>query len=1073
MPPTPVRRLTITHPRIEDPISVPLNWDSFPAPLQQELDALDTNDDGTLTYTPARGGGPAGSSFEVQHSDDTAGRLSQLLWSMGESYPSNNRRADGATLVDRTRVLRSVQNDLYDHLVLPVLGGESDRSDPARWIDALRLLEESADAVHLYRVAQLALSQYETTRNIEFLRIAETALLSARRFGAMTRAGRTEVLPLVDRSLRAINPVLDRVDQEAFARNLQFPYLLTTIGSPITADLSTLQSEDGLVYFGVAVPSAFAEENQADLNGALTRYFNETSPVTIRTSTFRDQTGTTDFSLTAVAVEPDAPGPTDDRIDPQSSFHINQGRLNRRVFGGQEMVYFRVGFRLPDAAEALGGRSIRRFDVRLTRGEDTRRIDGGFVLQNMIGRPSRDLFAADIHVNERDYEVVRVMTESLIRSASQPGADPSLRDRAEEVERFYESMNEQVTAAVDAWNEAYRRGEIDRVFLNGDLADFTNIAVTLEHQSYRGTNVRRFREIIGRLEPPLYVVSGNHDHHGQPFPLSLHIRNFINAEGLRDLYADHFDRYRFTGTLYFEGLKALLPETSSGDGWISDVFRELYADDPFSPPNDAFLDHHLREIGIYETYGVSLGNGFRVFAWPTETEHFNYGRYLLEEVHEPVGLNALRAIPQYVVGQHVNGKGPRPENFVAFLRELETAQARGQRLILMGHYPPFFQGEGPDQTPDSQDTLRGNAALGLRLASWYYRNDAGERILAASLGGHVHHYAETDFFLHFDIDEERNRFRAALGEILSRRDPATIFQDIHELRDSWGLDGRTEVRRVQQPGSDGFPGPIMRSCNENSCSYYRARGTLFVNLPTLGVPSADQAGYIVITSHPDGEIDVAPRFIRLNPRGSLVDVPGNNLESFRRQRWEEARDWDTRRPISPFTPRTTPTTVTTSGPHRPGERPRWDFLPIVYQYPRNKLALTFDAGFAWDMRSGETGFSLGGQLLIPTSRNSNLIFGGPNYIALGAEYSWLTDDLNLRGGLDLGILTPYFTVNSVTHGDPILGGELLLHSIFPHAGISAFGGSTIHGDWNIGMGLRFTLPVVTFRATQPRRSPDE
>ncbi len=1071
---TPVRRLTITHPRLSDPVTIPLNWESFPEPLQQELDRLDTNDDGNLTYSPARGGAPAGGPFEVQHTDDTANQLSRLFVSFGESFPSNTRRGDLATLDDRTRVLRSIQNGLYDHVVLPVLGGPSDQNDLSRWIEASRLLEETGDYRHLYRFAQMARSQYEATRNIEFLRVAEGALLASRRFASMSRLGRSGTLPDVDRELQAINPILDRADQEAFQRDIQAPYLLATIGSPITADLATLQGEDGMVYFGVAVPRTFVRENHLDPNAVIARFFNETSPVTIRASAFRDQPGTQEFQLTATAVERDAPGPLDDRIDSQSSFHIDQRRLGQRVFGGQEMVYYRVGFRLPEAAEALGDRPIQRFDITLTCDENVRRISGGFVLQNMTGRASRDLFAADIHINERDYEVVQVMTESLARASTQPGADPALRGQIEEVERFYESMNEQVTAAVDAWNDAYRRGEIDRVFLNGDLADFVNIATTLQHQDYRSTNIRRFREIIGRLEAPLYVVSGNHDHHGQPFPLSLHIRNFINAEGLRDLYADHYDSHRFTGTLYFEGIKALLPDSSTDEEWIGDVFRELYADNPFSPPNDVFLDHHLREIGIYETYGVSLGNGFRVFAWPTETEHFNYGRYLLEEAHEPVGLNALKAIPLYVLNQHVNGKGPRPENFIAFLRELETARARGQRLILMGHYPPFFQGEGPDQTPDSRDTLRGEAALAIRLASWYYRNADGESIVAASLGGHVHHYAETDFILHFEDEGERSRFRTSLGQIFARRDPETIFHDIHEIRHAWDLDSRTEIRRVQEPGSDGFPGPIMRSCNENSCSYYRARGTAYLNLPTLGVPSEDQAGYVIITSHPDGRIDVAPRFIRMSLQGSLIDVPGSDLESFRRRRWEEARNWDASHQVPEFTARTEPTAVTISGPHTPGERPRWDFLPIVYQYPENKLALTFDAGWALDFRSGGNGFSLGGQLLLPISRESNLIFGGPNYVALGAEYSWLTRDLNLRGGLDLGLLTPYFTLNAATSERPILGGEILLHSIFPHAGITVFGGSSIdREDWNVGLGLRFTLPVITFRATQPPARPDE
>lgn len=1071
----PVQRLRISHPDLpqDQDVEIDLPWDAFSSEERSELDALDANDDGTLAYAPQLGG-RAGA--EAQHADGTGDRLQRVLWGYAWASPHNNRLNDRGTMDDRWRTLQTIQNRVYDRVAQPILG---DGTDPTKWRSAARILSETGDFIHLYRLAVQARARYASSQNIEYLRIAEEMLLEAKRFAAPVREGRLYHFRNIENELSQVNPLLDRADRARFREEARNPYLMATMGSPITADLSALQGENGAVTFAVAVPRSFITANQGDLNTAIANYFNQTAPVSVRSSRFRDQEGPADFRLTAVRVEIDHPGSADDPIEAQSSYHLDQARLGRTAFNGQgQMVYYRVAFRMENPAEALGSRPLQRFDVRIGSGTEARTVTGGFVVQNMAGQTSHDVFAADLHVNERDYEVVRIMGDSL-RSlaatyASQgllPDQVPALRLQAEEVERFYESINEQVEAAVDQWNEAYRRGEIHRVFLAGDLADFANIARTLEHQGYRSTNVRRLREILGRLEAPLYVVSGNHDHHGYPFPLSLHLRNFNHAESLQGLYGMHYDDHRFPtdNIRYFDGVKALIPDTSSEEGWIGDVIRELSADNPFGPPNDAFLDHHMREIGIYETYGVGLGNGFRVFAWPTETEHFNYARHLLEELHEPVAPGVINGITEYVVRQHVNGKGPRPETFVAFLREMEAARASGQRLILMGHYPTFYAGEGPDQSPDSVDTLRGDAAWAVRMASWYYRRANGEAVMPLSVAGHVHHYGESDFTFRFANAAEENHFRRELRTILDRKNASSILDDLHHLRHSWDLDNRIEIRRVQDPGSDGFPGPIMRDFNGDTSSYCRRRGTAFLNIPTLGVPG-ETSGYVILTTHPDGRVDVAPRLLRVGPQANVIEAAGNRLEDFRRRRWNEARDWDPSRTLPAFAPRTSPTVMTTTGPGVPGSRPLWDFFPLVYQYPRGKFALTLDGGLEWDFRRGEVSGMIGGQLLFPLTHDIHTVLGGPNYFALGAEYSGLSRDLRIRGGLDWGVLTTYMIADRVTSGRPFLGGEALVHGIFPHAGLSAWGGSTFQGDWGVGLNLRLTLPLVTYRSPSGEHS---
>ncbi len=1072
----PVRKLTVTDPHLKEAAMILIDWDSFPKSLQDQLDRLDTNDDGILTYSPVRGS----KGIEVCHGNGTAEQLQRILWGYAWADPFNDREIDRRTLPYRLKTTQKLQDAVYQKIVVPILNG--DRGNPNCWRHAGRILAETADDRHLDRLAH-GLAKFVTSReerkprDLEFLGVAEEFLLEAKRFAARVPDSRLDFLKKVDQQLGEINPLLDEIDRQAFDSALLHPYLMASMGSPITADLESLRKGE-FFYFGAAVPAEFVRQHPNDFEEAVIRFFNEESPLLLRRSSFQDRPGTRDYPLTAVWVECDQPHSADDQNGSQTSFHIDQERMNRTVFKGREVLYIRVAFGLPQAAEAIGSRPIQKFDLR----QGDRSIPGGFVLQNMKGRLStRSIFASDLHVSERDYEIAAVMVESLEENQRQrrvegeaPRALPvEGATQAPLIDRFYESTNEQVEAAIDLWNEDYRRGEIDRVCLAGDLADFVNQGLTLEHGSYRSTNIRRLKQILSRLEAPLYTVSGNHDHHGYPFPLSVHRRNFPSAPLLRDLYKDHYDSHRipFLSVYYWEGIKALLPSSSSNFfGTAGDVLGEILAKEHFASTNDDFLDHYLREIGTYETFGIGLGNKFRVFGWPTESEHFNYVRFLTDEIHEPVGLAVLKSMKQYILDQHVMGKGPRPETFVAFLRELETAKAEGQQLILMGHYPAFFPEQGPEQTPDAVDSLRGDPNWGVRLASWYYRTKEGQSVLAAAIGGHVHHYGEFDFLFHFADADEEKRFRTELGSVLDKKDPATIFDDLHYFRRRWNLENRIEIHRIFEPGSNGYPGPCLRPPTGKPNDECLLRGgTLFLDLPALGIPSEDQSGYLIVTTHPNGQLEIASRLLRVGPQGNKIVAAGEQLEPFRKERWEETRAWDRTRILNPFQPRSKETEIDPVQAGTPEGDPRWDFFPLVYQYPKRKIGLTLDIGWSHDFKNEDAGLLAGGQLLFPLSDNTNGLVGGPNYLALRGEYSTLSDDLNLGLGIDLGVLTPTLTLNSVTGGDPRLGGELILHGLLPlPPAVSIWGDSTFDGDWGMGFNIRFSLPSLTYRYSQTR-----
>ncbi len=1108
-----VDRLSIVHPDLpKGRVTVEIPWGSFPDEMQQTLDALDPNDDGEIVYSPLpRPDAP--SEAEVVHSNHTASQLFRLFWSYEGVGPHVRRDLNEATLDSRTATAQEIQLKVYNQAALSILG---DKKDPARFRIAQRVLMTMGDYEHLYELGQIAQDRWVKTKNVAFLRVAEELYLEARRLASAVRPGRVE-MPKIDAALVKINPILDRVDREDFAKAAQRPYLLASLGSPITANLEELKKDDGVVYLEVAVPKDWVEKQKRKgepIDEALIHYFDRIERPTLKRSAFQDETENREYPLIPTTVEEDLPGAADDRIDRQSSFHVNQDRLNRALFGKKkgEMVYYRVGFRLPSVVQALGDQKIRRFDLKFTLGEETvtRVVPGAFVLQNRTGQTSRDVFATDLHMSERDYDIARVMLETMadeFASGQAPQASDDLPEDAAAIERFYESVNENVEASIASWNELYRQGKIDRVFLLGDLSDFVNIALTLENTGYRSTNIRRLKHILSKAEFPLLTTTGNHDHRGQGFATSRHVRNFVFQEDLHKYYEKCFDQSgsqhpfapSFSGSLYWNGgIRGLIQGTCSSDADCFDdqILDRLNTDNPWKIPNDEFLGHHLREIGTYETYGTDLGNGFRVFIWPTESEDFNYANFLLKDCPDPVGIFSedscfWRGIENYWVKQEPNGIGPNPENFLAFLNELQTSQSRGERLILGGHYPTISTGTGPDGVQAGTGTFKGDVAWSVRLASYYYRLPKGDTVLAASIAGHVHHYEEYDFWFHFhhlaetthekehkgeiydglDLDEHIDemtheieaRFKKELGEILSKADDS-IYEDLDDFRERWHLDDITHIRQVHEPGSDGYPGPVVKEVNKDSKKHGRSYGTAFVNLPALGPPSDSDQGYLIVTTNPDGTFEMEPRFVRLTAEGRTVDVPGSQLEKYRKKRWQEIQDWDPSRKIAPFSAHKRKT-----GSHlnEHSLRPRQtvDFVPLICQYPVGKICVNLDLTLQWDSFSFLPDTILGGEIAFPLNKKVNTKrFGHPNYFVFGAAYSFENNDVRTRFGIDWGQFRTDVTMDNLSSSSPTFGGELLWHTVLPpQPGIGVWLESDFDGNVAGGVMLRTTPTLLTVK----------
>jgi hypothetical protein len=1083
----------VDHLKIVDPdlpkgeVTVDIPWGSFPDGMQQTLDDLDQNDDGTIDYSPV-----SGSSSEVTHENATVDRLFRLFWSYEGVAPYPRRDLNEATLDSRTASAEKFQLEVYNNAALSILG---DKRDPAKFRIAQRILATVGDYKHLYELGQIAQDRWLTTSNIDFLRAAEDLYLEARRLASQVRLGRSETMPKIDAALQRINPVLDKADREAFKLAEQRPFLLASLGSPITANFDELKKDDGVVYFEVAVPKDWVDKTERrgeTVEDSLVHYFNSIERPTLKGSPFKDETENREYPLTAAAAEKDAPGAADDRIDAQSSFHANQDRLTRVLFEKKKgsMIYYRVGFRLPSVVQAMGGQKIRKFDLKLTFGNDdaVREIPGAFVLQNMAGQTSRDVFASDLHLSERDYDIPRVLLETMAEKVASGEGGDQLPEDAAAIERFYESIDENVEASIEEWNELYREGKIDRAFFLGDLSDFVNIGLTLQKAGYRSTNIRRLQHILSKAEFPVFTVTGNHDHRGQGFATSIHLRNFVFQDGLQKYYEKDYDQSgtdhpfapSFSGNLYWQGgIRGLVMGTCSSDAdcFTHQILDRLNSDDPWKIPNDGFLGPQFREIGSYETYGTGLGNGFRVFLWPTESEDFYYASFLLKDCPDPVGLLDSdscfwRGIENYWVKQEPNGMGPNPENFLAFVNELKTAKSLNERVILGGHYPVISTGKGPDGVQAGTDTMKGDVAWAVRLAAYHFRSQDGDPILAASLSGHVHRYEEYDFWFHFQhLAEEKHKkpeeletqFHKELGEIFDNAGP-DIYSRLNDFRERWHLDDITHIRQVDKPGSDGFPGEVIREVNRDSNKHGRTWGTAFVNMPALGPPSDSGQGYLIVTTNPDGTYAIEPRFTRLTADGRMIDVPGTELEKYRKERWDEIHDWDTSRKIAAF-PAYKAKTTSHINDHTLSPRRTFDFLPIIYQYPAGKIGVNLDLTLQWDSLSLSPKTVLGGELVFPLNDHVNTKrFGHPNYFALGAAYSFEDKDVRTRFGIDWGQFRTDVTVGNLSSDNASVGGELLWHTVLPpQPGIGVWLESDFDGHVSGGLMFRSTPTLLTLR----------
>jgi len=746
------------------------------------------------------------------------------------------------------------------------------------WLSIYKALDASQSADDQYEMALALISHSETAPD----EIRRTLLLRAETllFLVMDCAGREDkaspLIVVAEEKVHEVARVLDLIEDSVSRQNRNNPFFLLGMTAPVSVNYDPSKGGKPTVVMNLAVPLDKMKDFGADW---INDYRLQLNPAGSQTSSLR---------LRPIAFEKDEDTVADDPYGDTSTFHINHKKLAGSF--ERELGFYRVTFEFETPPDVS---TVQKYDVEVYRRSSLQqRVYGSFVIRTPRAADSMAV-ATDLHLDMGEAAKLKAILDGI--KQDQEAGKPLNASDLRAVEHFYASANSKFLAFCDETERALDANEISGCILLGDLVDFVHYLPTLERQGFHMTNMRRFQSLLERYKVPVYGVYGNHDCHGQYCPAEYHETNFPLKDELNRYFSYVTKKVFPQGTDVLTALNGLAPIET---GVIPDFLTALLTkfgrpgnnplDSSWETNSGAFINHYYRNISPYDCYSVSLGNGFRLFSFPTGPEDMSmaslaqlFGRNLISEFkrqgHTPGGeIDPLKAVIDAANKSHLNGVGPGSRNISALAKTLEAAKDSGERVIANDHFPLFNNVTGPVR--DEEDVLDEDTRWAMRILADGIRDSRGRSVLAMTLSGHVHETDITNFKFHFDNPEERQQYETQLADILSRGDESQqLFADLRALRTQFKLDDKLRTHRFKEV--DDTPAPEFAEVQA-------------VTVPALGINSnQDGTGYGLLN------LDRKSQSASVHFRNLYIDPQkrptfSDSLMSYRIRRYEELRDWN-------------------------------------------------------------------------------------------------------------------------------------------------------------------------------------
>lgn len=887
---TPVKQLIVVSSYLDSPLRIPLKEDG----KLDTLASFDTNHDGIIKI-----------------SVDSAKPSSKIEVSFANNshFQYNSADALARRLHSLNPLSQAQKNEIFDKTLVPSLKNPGDKS----WEAAKRVLILLGDAENLSTLGNLALEEGDPES-------AEDTIYNALQISADKEDYWNEQGGMKE-TLFAAASQLDEKERKQFLNLIENPYLLAGSVSTMTSIVGPNENSS-YVAFVVGVTPEW-EDEQDDPKAAILDFFEKEQRITAQPSKLNDQLSNLNLPLLPV----EAIQWTDDRRKELSPLYstpsINEADVNNNVFRG-ERSYYQVVFEIPKANEALREYPSRKMNLVFENTEGIVREEKGVFILTKEDDLTPYIDASDLHVAMDDWENIKDIIEGF-KNDEKKGIplDPL---KIKEVERFYASSNERTMALLTLADEKYRRKEISKVQVLGDMYDYANILMTLESQSYHFTNARFFSWMLENCEVPIEGVPGNHDRHGIRWRPGDHPAYYplIGEEDslpyMEEIADKHFPKNQNAVESLMQSLNAL-NVWSTDDVWdfpmelgkrvlfeVMDDLGNLVGikkqvpyqplDDTLSERDDLIMGNTLQHLTPYQNFTSPGPKNIRFFYMDTGAESHD-ARFLYESFLKPLGAKlslpfwklitndfnpesvqqfidtSRKAAQDLARNSRLNGAGPSAETLLEFSNGLAQTREEGRFAVLETHFP-IYNHVTNKKHYDADDVIHNPNNHALQIIQQYYVYEDGTPVMLAMISGHVHirSSAETGFKLN---EEERASFQYDVGKVLAKQNTKTLLEDLDAIWNKYDLDNNLDVERKWDIDN------YKVDAHDKRITY--------LTLDAAGRnDDGDETGFAIMNFKPDGSLIMDYQSFYVTPEKEIVVK--DDLKDYRSTRLAELEDWN-------------------------------------------------------------------------------------------------------------------------------------------------------------------------------------